>query len=151
MFISIHGICQTFTLTDSIFEVGSTYKINDLRIGFDGDRLHDDSKQILDSIATFLKNNLAIQVEFGSYNDLRGNAVANLKVSQERAEWFVNYLISKGVNKEQMIAIGYGESEPVISEEEINKYRTTDKKEYERLHQLNRRNILTITNIGCSK
>lgn len=122
--------------------------MNNLRLGYDGDRLDDDSKAILDSFVIFLKNNPHVQVEFGTYSDLRGNAESNLKFSQLRAEFYVNYLITKDVNGEQVIAKGYGELEPEITEEEINNYRLTDKRKYERLHLLNRRNILRIIEIG---
>ena len=149
LFISFNGISQTFKLTDSTFQVGDTYKMNKLRLGYDGDRLDDESKVILDSIVIFLKNNPQVQVEFGTYSDLRGNADSNLKFSQLRAEYYVNYLITKGANGEQVIAKGYGELEPEITEEEINNYRLTDKREYERLHLLNRRNILRIIKIDA--
>lgn len=149
LFISFNGISQTFKLTDSTFQVGDKYKMNKLRLGYDGDRLDDESKVILDSIVIFLKNNPQVQVEFGTYSDLRGNADSNLKFSQLRAEYYVNYLITKGANGEQVIAKGYGELEPEITEEEINNYRLTDKREYERLHLLNRRNILRIIKIDA--
>jgi outer membrane protein OmpA-like peptidoglycan-associated protein len=151
LFTSYLGNTQTFTLNDSRFNVGDMCKINNLRLGFDGDRLPDDSKLILDSIAIFLKSQPEIQVEFGSFNDLRGSTEGNLRISQNRAEWFVNYLISKGVNKEQLIGKGYGETEPIITEEEINKYRRTDKREYERLHSQNRRDVLKILKIGSGE
>lgn len=147
LFISLNGISQSFKLTDSSFQVGDIYKINNLRLGYDGDRLDDESKAILDSIVIFFKNNPRVQVEFGTYSDLRGNADSNLMFSQLNAEYYVNYLITKGANEEQVIAKGYGELEPEISEEEINNYRLTDKREYERLHLLNRRNILRIIKI----
>ena len=51
-----------------------------------------------------------------------------MNLSQRRAESAVNYIISKGINKNRLIAKGYGESELIIknasSEEE---------------HQINRR------------
>lgn len=117
-------------------------------MGFDGDRLDDESKIILDSIVKFLNSNPGIQVEFANYFDIRGKADANLKNSQVTAEWFVNYLITKGANEEQLTAKGYGESDPLFTEEEINNYQLTDEREYARLHILNRRNILRIIKVG---
>lgn len=148
LFSSLVGQSQTFTLSDSLFNVGDEYNINNLRLGFDGDRLDDDSKLILDSVVKFLNSNPGIQVEFGNYSDIRGKVDANLKYSQVTAEWFVNYLITKGANAEQIIAKGYGESAPLFTEEELNNYRFTDKREYDRLHILNRRNILRIIKVG---
>ena len=148
MFSSLVGQSQTFRLSDSLFNVGDECKINNLRLGFDGDRLDDDSKLILDSIVKFLNGKSGIQVEFGNYSDIRGKADANLKNSQVTAEWFVNYLITKGANEEQLTAKGYGESDPLFTEEEINNYQLTDEREYARLHILNRRNILRIIKVG---
>ena len=57
-----------------------------------------------------------------------------MNLSQRRAESAVNYIISKGINKNRLIAKGYGESELIIknasSEEE---------------HQINRRTEFKVT------
>ena len=51
-----------------------------------------------------------------------------MDLSQRRAESAVNYIISKGINKNRLIAKGYGESELIIKN-------ATSEEE----HQINRR------------
>ena len=47
----------------------------------------------------------------GSHTDCRGNNRYNEDLSQRRAESAVQYLISKGIASERLIAKGYGEEE----------------------------------------
>lgn len=75
--------------------------------------LRKESEKELDKLAEFLLDNDNLVVELGSHSDSRGNDKSNLTLSQRRAESCVNYLLAKGVNKENIIAVGYGESQPV--------------------------------------
>ncbi|MEQ8554189.1 MAG: OmpA family protein [Cyclobacteriaceae bacterium] len=52
-------------------------------------------------------------VEIGSHTDARGSSEANQKLSERRAKSVVEYLISKGIDKERLLAVGYGETQPV--------------------------------------
>lgn len=60
-----------------------------------------------------LNENPTIKVEISSHTDSQGSDTYNQTLSQKRAESVVNYLISKGVNKERLVAMGYGESQPI--------------------------------------
>ena len=59
-----------------------------------------------------MNDNPTLVIELGSHTDLRGSANYNRDLAQRRAQSAVNYLISKGVNKDRMIAMGYGEDAP---------------------------------------
>ncbi len=52
-------------------------------------------------------------VEIGSHTDARGSAEANQRLSERRAKSVVEYLISKGINKDRLLAVGYGETQPI--------------------------------------
>ncbi|WP_421762968.1 OmpA family protein [Ekhidna sp.] len=52
-------------------------------------------------------------VEIGSHTDARGSAEANQSLSERRAKSVVEYLISKGIDKERLLAVGYGETKPL--------------------------------------
>lgn len=72
------------------------------------------SKKALDSSLVLLfKRNPDIVIELSAHTDNKGSDDFNMKLSQRRAESVVNYLISQGVRKEQVIAKGYGESQPI--------------------------------------
>ncbi len=53
-------------------------------------------------------------IEIGSHTDSIGTDEYNLKLSQRRSESVVNYLISKGISSEQLVAKGYGMRFPVV-------------------------------------
>lgn len=72
--------------------------------------LRPESKVVLDSLAVILKNNPTITVEIGSHTDSRAPADYNLELSKKRAQSCLTYLISKGIAKDRMVAVGYGET-----------------------------------------
>ena len=52
-------------------------------------------------------------IEIGSHTDNTGTDSYNIRLSQRRSESVVNYLLSKGISKERLVARGYGESQPI--------------------------------------
>ncbi|MDY3330438.1 MAG: OmpA family protein [Pelistega sp.] len=51
--------------------------------------------------------------EIAGYTDNVGDAAANQKLSEERANSVRNYLIAQGVPAESLVAVGYGQEEPI--------------------------------------
>ncbi len=49
-------------------------------------------------------------VEIGSHTDSRGSADSNQSLSERRAKSVVEYLISKGISKDRLFGVGYGET-----------------------------------------
>ena len=64
----------------------------------------------LSKLATLLKKNRDIKIELSSHTDSRGDLASNQTLSQKRSEYIVNFLVSAGVNANQMVAKGYGET-----------------------------------------
>lgn len=60
-----------------------------------------------------LLQNPALHIEISSHTDARGSDTYNMALSQQRADALVNWLCAKGVARERLIAVGYGESKPV--------------------------------------
>ena len=50
-----------------------------------------------------------ITIEIASHTDSRSDAKYNLTLSQKRAQSCVDYLLSKGIEKKRLTAVGYGE------------------------------------------
>ncbi len=101
------------------------------------------SLEILDKIYDYLLLNDNFSIEINAHTDTRGSDKLNLKLSQARAKSCVDYLISKGIAKERLIATGYGESQPLIMDEEIAKM-VPKSQEFEEAHQKNRRTAFKI-------
>lgn len=94
-------------------KAGTKFTIENVFYDFAKATLRDESKIELDKLADFLLKNDNIKVELSSHTDSRGSDAQNKKLSQARAQSCVDYLLSKGVKKENIIAKGYGESKLV--------------------------------------
>jgi outer membrane protein OmpA-like peptidoglycan-associated protein len=135
--------------------------IEGIEYDFDKATLRPKSKEVLDELAEFLELNDNLTIEIQSHTDIRGNDAYNMDLSRRRAQSVVDYLISKGIPKERLIAKGYGETEPapildenkkVVKDENgetlyyteayINSLKTT--KEKEEAHQRNRRTAFKV-------
>jgi outer membrane protein OmpA-like peptidoglycan-associated protein len=81
---------------------------------FDKYRLSDTAKQTIDSMVMPLfdifPNGI---VEIGSHTDSKGTDEYNIDLSQKRSESVVNYLISKRISPDRLVAKGYGMRNPV--------------------------------------
>ena len=64
----------------------------------------------LDKLVKVLKDNPTIEIELSSHTDCRATIKYNQQLSSKRAESAVEYMASQGVEKNRMIAAGYGES-----------------------------------------
>lgn len=69
------------------------------------------SKKIIDDNLLKLMNDKPnLSVEILSHTDSRGADDYNMSLSQQRAQSVVNYLVSKGIARNRLMARGYGES-----------------------------------------
>ena len=95
-------------------EKNKAYKLNNIYYEFDKFDLTAPSKAVLDTLYDILKENPNIVIELSAHTDGKGAEKYNLDLSQKRAESCVNYLVNeKGIQKERMVAKGYGKSVPV--------------------------------------
>ncbi len=92
----------------------------------------------LDKLVKLMKSN-NLKVELSSHTDSRGNDEYNERLSQNRSESCVNYIISKGISPSRIIAKGYGEYR--LKNKCANDVECTEEE-----HQQNRRTELRILN-----
>jgi outer membrane protein OmpA-like peptidoglycan-associated protein len=71
--------------------------------------------EVLDSVALVLQEYKSTLVTVAGYTDSTGSAEFNQKLSERRASTVAMYLHGRGVVKERLAAIGYGEQHPVAS------------------------------------
>ncbi|PHI20851.1 hypothetical protein CEQ90_05665 [Lewinellaceae bacterium SD302] len=64
----------------------------------------------LDRLVQYLKDNTSDRVELGSHTDSQGSKAYNQNLSEQRANSAVNYIIGRGVDRDRILARGYGES-----------------------------------------
>lgn len=93
-----------------------------------------DAAKELDKLVTLLKNNPAVEIEMGSHTDSRESHKYNQLLSDRRAQAAVDYLVSKGIERNRLTAKGYGKTRLVnkcadgveCPEEEHQKNRRTE-------------------------
>ncbi len=95
--------------------VGVTEALDNIYYEFDEYKLLDVSFPTLDRLAANLIAKPNVVIEIAGHTDAKGTEEYNQDLSQKRAESCVKYLISKGVNPQQLVAKGYGKSRPLAS------------------------------------
>ncbi len=99
--------------------------------------LRDESILILDSLVKTLNDNPTFVIEIASHTDSRADSAYNNQLSQRRAQSVVDYLVKKGIEKERLVAKGYGESR--LLNECVDGVECTEEQ-----HQLNRRTSFSV-------
>ncbi|SHJ93987.1 WD40-like Beta Propeller Repeat [Reichenbachiella agariperforans] len=72
----------------------------------------------LDKLVVIMKDNPEITIELSSHTDVRADHDYNMDLSQRRAESAVNYIISQGIEKDRIVAKGYGETKLIVEDAE---------------------------------
>ncbi len=91
---------KTFTLDNVEFESGKS-------------SLTKDSYTELKELLEYMKLKEDLVIEIAGHTDDVGDEESNVKLSEARSVTVRNYLISKGINPERIIAKGYGERQPI--------------------------------------
>jgi outer membrane protein OmpA-like peptidoglycan-associated protein len=81
-------------------------------------RLKDSSVGELERLKSFLSGNPEVKVEIAGHTDSSGPATYNQALSQKRAQAIVDYLIAQGITTERLAARGYGETDPIASNDD---------------------------------
>ena len=77
-----------------------------------------ESHELLDAIALVMnKHPEVLKVEVQGHSDSRGDDEYNRDLSDRRAAAVRRYLVEKGVARDRLVSKGYGESNPVVNEE----------------------------------
>ncbi len=72
--------------------------------------LKDESKAVLDRIVEVMNENPTLEIELSGHTDSQSSVSFNLNLSQRRANSTKEYIVSKGINPERIVAKGYGET-----------------------------------------
>lgn len=78
-------------------------------------RILPDSYELLRQVAQALNDAPGVPVQVEGHTDAVGNAAANLKLSQARAEAVRKFLLARGVRPGQLVARGFGATRPLAS------------------------------------
>ena len=75
------------------------------------------SERLLRTIGDVLLEYSDLRVRVGGHTDAISSAAYNLRLSQRRADAVRDFLIGYGVDADRLEAVGYGEGEPIASNE----------------------------------
>ena len=99
----------------SPIEVGKTVVLNNIFFDFDKTTLKPESYIELDKVVKLLNENPGMKIEIAGHTDNVGSDVINLRFSSDRASAVKDYIVSKGISSERIIAKGYGPTKPISS------------------------------------
>lgn len=77
-------------------------------------RLDDRSSFVLDSIADIVARCPDLRIEVGGHTDSDGSDAENRRLSERRAASVMRYLTARGIEAARLVAVGYGEAQPVV-------------------------------------
>lgn len=89
---------------------GNTFEVKNILYDLDKAAIRPDAALVLDHVANMLKQNPSLRISLDAHTDSRNTAKYNQDLSQRRAQSAVDYLVRKGINRNRMVAKGYGES-----------------------------------------
>jgi OmpA-OmpF porin, OOP family len=95
---------------ESVVLKGVNFEVNSTR-------LTANAKVILNQVADSLAAAPNMKVEIGGHTDAQGSDDFNQKLSQRRAQSVHDYLVARGVDPSRLSAKGYGESQPIETNE----------------------------------
>jgi OOP family OmpA-OmpF porin len=98
--------CAATAEQSSVRLEGVTFELNSAR-------LTADATQTLRGVADALRGEPNLRAEIAGHTDSSGEDAYNLRLSQERADSVLQFLVSQGIERNRLRARGYGETQPV--------------------------------------
>lgn len=97
-------------LLQPVFTKGTKFVLENIYYDFDKHNIRPDAAKILDKLVATLRDNPTLRIELSSHTDSRGADSYNMKLSQRRAQSAVDYIVSRGIARDRLVAKGYGET-----------------------------------------
>ncbi|UPZ17971.1 OmpA family protein [Flavobacterium humidisoli] len=91
-------------------DLNNLLKLDPIYFDYNGYEIRESSKACLNKIVKVMMERPNLSLEVNSYTDSRGRDDLNMKLSENRAESTVDYLVAHGINKERLKGKGYGET-----------------------------------------
>jgi outer membrane protein OmpA-like peptidoglycan-associated protein len=102
---------------DDVAAVPVDIQMNNIFFAFNKAELQPESRMELNRWVDMLNENSHINLEVAGHADSVGTETYNQKLSERRADSVVRFLNDSGIAKERLTAMGFGEIEPVASNE----------------------------------
>lgn len=96
---------------------GNRLILRNIFFDYNESTLRSKSKYELNKLYEFMKNNPEVSIDVSGHTDSRGNDDYNMRLSKDRAQAVVDYLVRNGISSSRLKAIGYGETRPIARNE----------------------------------
>jgi outer membrane protein OmpA-like peptidoglycan-associated protein len=96
-------------------EVGVTIQLPNVLFERSTTTLLNESFQELDQVVQLLEEHPEMEIALSGHTDNQGSAKLNLKLSQDRVETVMLYLVGKGISRNRLSGKGYGGTKPIAS------------------------------------
>lgn len=96
-------------------EIGQTIRLNNIFFDTGLAILREESENELENLKKLLSDNEDMTIEVSGHTDNVGNDANNLKLSSDRAQAVVQWLLDKGIDTSRLTSKGYGETKPIGS------------------------------------
>ena len=114
---------EEYVLQFPLYNISAPVLIENIFYDFDKATLRPESSAALDSLVDLLNQNPHITIELSAHTDYKGSDQYNERLSQQRAESVVRYLIQHGIAEDRLTPKGYGEGMPkTIKKKVAEKY-----------------------------
>ena len=98
-------------------ETNKSFIIDNIYFEFGKADLKKESINVLDSLIEILKKNPHYHLEVRGHTDAIGDDDDNMVLSTKRTETVVDYMIKQGISPLRLDSKGYGETNPIASNE----------------------------------
>lgn len=134
------------TMKDSVFAVWDIIALPDIEYSGNTPKVTPWAVDSLNEVAAFLNKKSNLVVEIGCHTSSLASAEYNIKLSEARARVAMDYLVKvKGIPAERITIKGYGETQPVYTDDYINRIKEPEKQML--YHRMNIRTELKVLKI----
>lgn len=107
----------------TVLEIDVPFVMENILYDFDSDRITESAEIDLNTIFGLMNDYPDMKIELGSHTDSRGEDNYNKDLSQRRAESARRWLVRKGIERDRIVAQGYGETVPqTVSSQNASKF-----------------------------
>ena len=110
---------EEYVLQFPLYNISAPVLIENIFYDFDKATLRPESSAALDSLVDLLNQNPHITIELSAHTDYKGSDQYNKRLSQQRAESVVRYLIQHGIASDRLTPKGYGEGNPKLIKKKV--------------------------------
>ncbi|WP_456459534.1 OmpA family protein [Reichenbachiella sp.] len=119
---------EKLEMIGSKFRSGEKVILNNIYFDLHATTFQQESIPTLKKIHQVMTENPNLVVEIGGHTCNIGSHEVNLQVSKARAESVKAFLISKGISSNRLVTMGYGESQPLASNDDEEEGRSLNRR-----------------------